>query len=153
MFQFRLEAVRVIRMNKEEQALMDLGREQTLLQNHKTRLGDFQAERVVMITALGEKEKETVSGGFIKLYMDAIRGKEQEIAILKNTIANQEKVVRQTRVALGERVKERKIIDVLYDRDYAAFLEKERKREQDEGDEMAVLRYGGGYEEKSIESQ
>lgn len=153
MFQFRLEAVRVIRMNKEEQALMKLGREQTLLQHHKSRLGVFQAERITMMTALGEKEKEPVSGGFIKLYMNSIRGKEQEIAILKNTIAKQEKVVQQTRFDLGERVKERKIIDVLYDRDYAAFLEKEHRREQDEGDEMAVLRYGGGYEKKSIESQ
>ncbi len=143
MFTFRLQAVRVIRMNNEEQALMTLGREQTTLQNHKSRLALFAEQRVEMIVQLSQKEQQKCSGKFIKLYMDSIRGKEQQIMILKNTIASQEEVVRNARLALAERVKERKVIDVLYDRDFAAFQEKERKREQDESDEMAVLRYGG----------
>jgi flagellar export protein FliJ len=143
MFTFRLEAVRTIRMNNEEQALMKLGREQTVLQNRKQQLQDYIAARAMMMIALEEKEQQNVSGGFIRLYTDAILAKEHQIALLHTTIASQEQVVEQARFELNERVKERKIIDTLYDRDYAVFLDDERKREQDESDEMAVLRYGG----------
>ncbi len=143
MFTFRLEAVRTIRMNNEEQALMRLGREQTILQNQKMQLADFIKARSEMVVSLATKEKENVSGAFIRLYTDAIRGKDQQIALLMADIVSQEGVVKKTRFELNEKIKERKVIDILYDRDYATFLVEERKREQDESDEMAVLRYGG----------
>ena len=143
MFTFRLQAVKTIRMNNEEQALMKLGRAQTVLHNHKTQLESFIAARVEMVARLAEKEQEHVSGAFIRLYADSILGKEHQISLLRATIVNQEEVVKQARLELNERVKERKVIDVLYDRDYAAFQDEQRKREQDESDEMAVLRYEG----------
>lgn len=143
MFTFRLEAVRTIRMNNEEQALMALGREQTLLQNHKQQLQDYIAERFTMVENLAQKKEEQVSGAFIRLYTDSILGKEHQISFARSAIVQQETVVQNARLELNERVKERKVIDVLYDRDYAEFLADERKREQDESDEMAVLRYGG----------
>lgn len=143
MFTFRLEAVRTIRMNNEEQALMRLGREQTVLHNQKMQLADFIKARSEMVASLAAKEKENVSGAFIHLYTDAIRGKEQQISLLRADIVSQEEVVKKSLLELSEKIKERKIIDILYDRDYAAFLAEERKREQDESDEMAVLRYGG----------
>ncbi len=143
MFTFRLEAVQTIRMNNEEQALMKLGREQTVLQNQKQQLQDYVEARIAMMINLEEKEHQKISGGFIRLYTDSILAKEHQIALLHTTIASQEGVVHKARLELNERVKERKIIEVLYDRDYAAFQDEERKREQDESDEMAVLRYGG----------
>jgi flagellar FliJ protein len=143
MFTFRLEAVRTIRMNNEEQALMALGREQTVLQNHKRQLEDYIVERFTMVENLEKKKKEQVSGAFIRLYTDSILGKEHQISLARSAIVQQETVVQNARLELNEKVKERKVIDVLYDRDYAEFLADERKREQDESDEMAVLRYGG----------
>lgn len=142
MFTFRLEAVRTIRMNNEEQALMKLGREQTMLQNQKKQLADFIKQRLDMVANLAKKEEEKISGAFIRLYTDSILGKDHQIARLQNEIISQKDAVSNARLELNERVKERKIIDVLYDRDYAQFMADERKLEQDESDEMAVLRYG-----------
>lgn len=122
---------------------MRLGREQTVLHNQKMQLADFIKARSEMVASLAAKEKENVSGAFIHLYTDAIRGKEQQISLLRADIVSQEEVVKKSLLELSEKIKERKIIDILYDRDYAAFLAEERKREQDESDEMAVLRYGG----------
>ncbi len=122
---------------------MTLGREQTVLQNQKNQLHHHHESLMVMRSSLQEKEQQNVSGGFIKLYTDSIWGREQQVALLMTAISSQEGVVHNARLELGERVKERKIIDVLYDRDYAAFQAEVLKREQDESDEMAVLRYGG----------
>ena len=122
---------------------MKLGREQTTLQRYKIQLEEFIQARIEMVENVALKESEHVSGAFIRLYTDAVLAKEHQIVQLKGRIAQQKEQVQTARLELNEKIKERKIIDVLYDRDYALFLDDERKREQDESDEMAVLRYGG----------
>ena len=142
MFQFRLQAVETIRLNEEEQAQLKLGREQTILQNHLVHLQGLQDQRLEMIASLEEKEKKKVKGSLIQLYMESIRSKELLIKMLKNTIASQEQIVSQARQELAEAVKERKVVGVIRQRDYEKYMAEERKKEQNESDEMAVLRYG-----------
>lgn len=142
MFQFRLKAVETIRRNVEEQAQLKLGREQTILQNHLLRLAHLKEERLQMIDSLAEKEKTKVTGSMIQFYMESIRSNEVLGKILGNTIASQEQVVAQARQELTEAVKERKVVEVIRKRDYEKYLAEERKKEQDESDEMAVLRFG-----------
>ncbi|MEN8257061.1 MAG: flagellar export protein FliJ [Thermodesulfobacteriota bacterium] len=142
MFRFRLQAVETIRQNEEEQAQLKLGREQTILQNHLNRLADYKQERGEMVDSLAAKEKEKVKGSMVQFYMEAIRSKEVLMKMLGNTIASQEQVVHQARMDLTEAVKERKVVEVIRKRDYEKYLAEERKKEQNESDEMAVLRYG-----------
>lgn len=142
MFHFRLQAVETIRSNVEEQAQLKLGREQTILHNHLLRLADYKEERLDMIASLAEKEKKQVTGSLIQFYMEAVRSREVLMKMLGNTIASQEQVVNQARLELSEAVKERKIIGVIRKRDFEKYLAEERKKEQNESDEMAVLRFG-----------
>ncbi len=142
MFHFRLQAVETIRRNKEEQIQLKLGQEQTILQNHLTRLAVFKEERLEMIASLAEKEKKKITGSLIQFYMEAVRSKEVLIKMLGNTIASQEQVVDQLRQKLIEAVKERRVVGVIRKRDYEKYLAEERKKEQNESDEMAVLRFG-----------
>ncbi len=142
MFSFRLQAVETLRRNKEEQAQLKLGREQTILQNHLARLDGYKKERLAMVDSLASKEKKKMKGGMVQFYMEAIRAKEVLIKMLATTIASQEQVVGQARGELTEAVKERKTVEVIRKRDYEKYLAEERKQEQNESDEMAVLRFG-----------
>ncbi len=142
MFTFRLQAVETIRHNEEEQAQLKLGREQTILHNHLARLSGLKEERLQMIASLQAKEQEKITGSLIQFYMEAVRSKEVLIKILQNTIASQEQVVERARRQLAEAVKERKIVEVIRKRDYDKYVAAERKKEQNESDEMAILRFG-----------
>lgn len=142
MFHFRLQAVETIRRNEEEQAQLKLGQEQTILQNHQDRLTAFKEERLQMIASLTEKEKKKIKGSLVQFYMESIRSREVLIKMLVNTIASQKQVVNRARHDLAEAVKERKIVGVIRKRDYEKHLAEERRKEQNESDEMAVLRFG-----------
>ncbi len=141
MFTFRLEAVYKIRLNREEQAQLALGREQTILHNHKVTLEGHGEERQAMLTALDKKKTTSMSGAMVQLYMESIRAKEFQSKILATTIASQQHVVDQKRHQLAEAVKNRKIIDTIRKRDLLKYQQEELKKEQDESDEMAVLRF------------
>lgn len=142
MFHFRLQAVETIRRNEEELAQLKLGREQTILQNHLSRLAVFKEERLQMIASLNEKEQKKITGSLVQFYMEAVRSKEVLIKMLTNTIASQKQVVERARGRLTEAVKERKVVEVIRKRDYENYLTEARKKEQNESDEMAVLRFG-----------
>jgi flagellar FliJ protein len=142
MFHFRLQAVETIRRNKEELVQLKLGREQTILQNHRNRLALFQEERRQMIASLVDKEKKTMQGAMVQFYMEAIGSKEVLIGLLENTIASQEQVVKKVRHELAQAVKERKMVEVIRTRDFERFQAEQRRKEQNESDEMAVLRFG-----------
>ncbi len=142
MFHFRLQAVETIRRNVEEQVQLKLGQEQTILQNHLVRLAVFKDERLLMIASLAEKEQKKIKGSLIQFYMEAVRAKEVLIKMLENTIASQEQVVARARHDLTEAVKERKMVGVIRKRDYGKYVAEERSKEQNESDEMAVLRFG-----------
>jgi flagellar export protein FliJ len=141
MFHFRLQAVETIR-HKEELVQLKLGREQTILQNHRNRLALFQEERRQMIASLVDKEKKTMQGAMVQFYMEAIGSKEVLIGLLENTIASQEQVVKKVRHELAQAVKERKMVEVIRTRDFERFQAEQRRKEQNESDEMAVLRFG-----------
>lgn len=142
MFHFRLQAVETIRRNKEELVQLKLGREQTILQNHRNRLALFQEERRQMIASLADKEKKTMQGAMVQFYMEAIGSKEILIGLQENTIASQEQVVKKVRQELAKAVKERKMVEVIRARDFEKFEAEQRRQEQNESDEMAVLRFG-----------
>lgn len=142
MFHFRLQAVETIRRNEEELAQLSLGRQQKILQKHLDLLAERRGERLEMIASLTEKEEKKITGSLVQFYMEAVRSREVLIKILENTIASQKQVVERARQKLAATVKERKIIEVVRKRDQERYLVAERKKEQNESDEMAVLRYG-----------
>lgn len=142
MFHFRLQAVETIRRNKEEQAQLKLGREQTILQNHEDRLAALKEQRLAILTSLAQKEQQKIKGALVQFYMEAVRSNEVLGKIQANTIASQRQVVEQARRQLAEAVKERKVVGIIRKRDYEIYLAEERKKEQNESDEMAVLRFG-----------
>lgn len=143
-FQFRLEAVLTIRKNIEEKVQQKLAKEQMMLQNHQLRHADLLQERQQLSEDMEERKKKPLHGSIFLYYMEAMRVQELQLRMLRNTIAAQQQVVDRVRVELTEAMKKRKTLDMLREKEYKKYQTEERRKEQNESDEQALLRHGRG---------
>jgi flagellar FliJ protein len=141
-FHFSLESVLTVRKNIEEQMQLKLAREQMMLSNHQARLVDLQGKRHELSEAMEERKKKPMLGRMFLYYMEAMRIQELQMRILQTTIAAQKNVVEKVRADLAQAMKQRKIIDVLREKELEKYLLEMRRREQKESDEQALLRHG-----------
>ena len=91
-----------------------------------------------------ERKKKTMDGGKFLFFMESMRILELQMHILRNSIAGQEQAVEKVRNELAQAMKERKVIDVLREKDLINYQREERLKEQNESDEQALLRHGRG---------
>ncbi|MBI5559363.1 MAG: flagellar export protein FliJ [Deltaproteobacteria bacterium] len=143
-FHFRLESVLTVRKNIEEQVQLKLAREQMVLSNHQARLAALQGQRSELSAAMEQRKKKTMAGRMFLYYMEAMRVQELQILMQQSTIAAQKKIVEKVRSELAEAMKKRKIMDVLREKELERYLLETRRKEQNESDEQALLRYGRG---------
>ena len=143
-FHFKLEPVLTVRRNIEEQFQFHLAREQLALNGHRQRLANLEARRLEIISEFEELKKEPLSGARFGYFMDCIRIKEEQIHIQENTIKSQERVVEEARMKLSEAVQQKKIVEVIREKQLQEYLFEQRKKEEIENDEQVVLRYGRG---------
>lgn len=141
-FHFSLESVLTVRKNIEEQMQLKLAREQMMLSNHQARLVDLQGKRHELSETMEERKKKPMLGRMFLYYMEAMRIQELQMRILQTTIAAQKNVVEKVRADLAQAMKQRKIIDVLREKELDKYLLEMRRREQKESDEQALLRHG-----------
>ena len=141
-FHFSLESVLTVRKNIEEQMQLKLAREQMMLSNHQARLVDLQGKRHELSEAMEERKKKPMLGRMFLYYMEAMRIQELQMRIQQTTIAAQKNVVEKVRADLAQAMKQRKIIDVLREKELEKYLLEMRRREQKESDEQALLRHG-----------
>lgn len=141
-FHFSLESVLTVRKNIEEQMQLKLAREQMMLSNHQARLVDLQGKRQELSESVEERKKKPMLGRMFLYYMEAMRIQELQMRILQTTIAAQKNVVEKVRADLAQAMKQRKIIDVLREKELEKYLLEMRRREQKESDEQALLRHG-----------
>jgi len=143
-FHFKLEPVLTVRQNVEEQFQFRLAREQMILNGHKTRLVDLEARRQEIIADFEELKKQLLSGARFGYFMDSIRIKEEQIRIQVNTVKSQEQVVEEARGKLTQAMQQRKIVEVIREKQLQEYLFDVRKKEEIENDEQVVLRHGRG---------
>ena len=143
-FHFKLEPVLTVRKNLEEQFQFRLGREQMILNGHTMRLVDLEARRQEIIADFEELKKQPLSGARFSYFMDSIRIKEEQIRIQENTVRSQEQVVEEARRKLTQAMQQRKIVEVIREKQLQDYLFDLRKKEEIENDEQVVLRHGRG---------
>lgn len=143
-FRFKLEPVLTVRKNIEEQFQFRMAREQMILNGHKTRLVDLKARRQEIIADFEELKKQPLSGARFGYFMDSIRIKEEQIRIQANTVKSQEQVVGEAREKLTQAMQQRKIVEVIREKQLQDYLFDVRKKEEIENDEQVVLRHGRG---------
>jgi flagellar protein FliJ len=142
-FHFKLEILLSYRKILEEQAQQLLAREQKALEEHLRLLTELQAERMGLSADFEvRKGKEKLPAGLFTFYMDQLEYKVGEIRDRHRVLGLQKKSVESARLALAEKVKERKIIERAREKARDDYAKEILRGEQSENDEQVVLRHG-----------
>ena len=139
-FTFRLKPVLELRRHLEQESRDALARERQVLsglQDEGKRLsGEFKfwSRRYMKSAETGISPQEAVR---ISSYIEELNRLTEENA---KAVARQNAVVEKERLALIEKMKDRKTIETLYDKQLAAFTENERKKAEKETEEIIAGR-------------
>ena len=140
-FNFKLEQILTYRRNLEEQAQLNLAKETKTLDVLYAQLAQFRAERQVLINRFEELKKQAISGSDFSFFMEGIHFKENEIGAQIKKIEKQKRVVEKSRFVLFEKVKEKKIIEKLREKQARDYIKEADKKELKENDEKATMHY------------
>lgn len=141
-YQYKLETLLTVRRNFEEQAQQRLVHELFVLKNHQQHLVELEEQRLELFATLEERKKQTISSALFSFYVEAIHAKNRQIAFQKNAVQAQQEMIETVRADLLTKVKARKVVERLKEKDLLAWRREELRREQVESDEQAVLRFG-----------
>ena len=141
-YHFRLETVLGLRRNLEELAQQKLARELTLLDEQKLRLATLKEQRQELIAEFEEEKHRQMLAPIFAFYVEGIFRKEQEVEAGQARVEAQLGAVAQAREELTGRVQDKKVMEKARERDYQKFILAGLKKEQNEADEMMVLRFG-----------
>lgn len=141
-FEFRLETLLTYRRNLEELAEQKLARELRILQGHKDHFARLKNTRVRMIEDFEARKLKAMTSAMFTFYAEAVRNKDREIIAQKTLIESQEQIIIQCRGELAEKVRGRKVIEKAREKDYKMYVAEIQRKELQDADEMAVLRYG-----------
>lgn len=141
-YHYKLETLLRIRRNFEEQCQLKLAHELFVLENHKKFGEELKGQRQGLVAHLDLLKSQTVSVAMFSFYVEAITNKDRQLAFQRRAIKVQEAVVTEVRKELLEKVKERKIVERLKEKDLIAYEQELRHREQLESDDQVIMRFG-----------
>jgi len=144
-YSYRLETVLRVRKNLEEQAQYRLAQEINTLERERGVLRELNSQRQLLVGSIEESKSNTITAGTYRFYTESLEALDHRLAAQRTVISRQEGVVSQVRAELGKRVQERQVVVKMKERDYKRYLQEMARKEQNENDEMASLRYGRGY--------
>lgn len=143
-YHYRLETLLTVRRNLEEQAQQKLAHEIFVLENHKKYLAELEEQRLDLCAALEEKKKRIMTAALFSFYVEAVHMKNRQIAFQHNAVLAQQELIESVRADLLAKVKARKVVERLKEKDYLAWKQEVIRKEQVESDEQAVMRFGKG---------
>lgn len=144
-YHYKLETLLTVRRNFEEQAQQRLAHELFVLENHKKYLTDLEEERLALFATLEERKRQTMTAALFTFYVEAIHMKNRMIAFQHNAILAQQELIEGVRADLLAKVKARKVVERLKEKDFLAWQQEVLRKEQIESDEQAVMRFGKGF--------
>jgi len=119
-----------------------LAHELFVLANHKKHLAELEEQRLDLFAVLEEKKKQTISAAMFSFYVEGIYLKNRQIAFQQNAVLAQQEMVETVRADLLVKVKARKVVERLKEKDFLAWRQEMLRKEQIESDEQAVMRFG-----------
>lgn len=141
-YHYKLETLLTVRRNIEEQCQNKLAHELFVLENHKQHLVDLKARRSNLFEALEEKKKQAMSVAMFSFYVEAIHNRNRQISFQENAIEAQKAAIEGVREELAQKLRERKVVERLKEKDFLAYSKELQRKAQVESDEMAVMRFG-----------
>ena len=110
--------------------------------NHKKHLVELEELRLALFAALAEKQQQTISAAIYSFYVDAIHLKNRQIAFQHNAVMAQQEMIETVRAELVVKVKARKVVERLKEKDFLGWKQEMIRKEQVESDEQAIMRFG-----------
>ena len=141
-YRYKLETLLTVRRNFEEQCQQKLAHELFVLENHRQYLLDLQRQKANQVEKLEACKRGTVSAAMFSFYVESIHNMDRQLIVQRNAIEVQKAVIDEVRVELLGKVKERKVVEKLKEKDFLNYTREMLRREQNENDEQAVLRFG-----------
>lgn len=141
-YHYKLETLLSVRRNFEEQAQQKLAHELFVLANHKKYLAELKEQRLALFATLEEKKQQTMSAAMFSFYTEAIHLKNRQIAFQHNAVLAQQEMIESVRADLVQKVKDRKVVERLKEKDFVVWRQEMLRKEQVESDEQAVMRFG-----------
>lgn len=141
-YQYKLETLLTVRRNFEEQAQQKLAHELFVLANHKKYLAELEEQRLDLFAIMEEKKKQTMTVAMFSFYVEAIHLKNRLIAFQQNAVLAQQEMIETVRAELLVKVKARKVVERLKEKDFFVWRQEMIRKEQIESDEQAVMRFG-----------
>ena len=141
-YHYKLETLLTVRRSFEEQAQQKLAHELFVLENHTKYLAELEEQRLDLFAALEERKKETMSAAMFSFYVEAIHMKNRQIAFQHNAVLSQQEMIETVRRDLLAKVKARKVVERLKEKDFLAWKQEVIRKEQLDSDEQAVMRFG-----------
>jgi flagellar FliJ protein len=141
MFVFKLQAVLDTKKIIEEQKLTEFSAKKNQLIEEQKLLEDIKRERILLIDQLRDSQRLIRRLRDIELqltYIDICTEKEKRQRQVVETLTNE---VEETRVALLEAMRERKVLENLKNRDMEEYRTSEAMQERLTTDETAILRF------------
>lgn len=141
-YHYKLETLLTVRRNFEEQAQQRLAHELFVLENHKKYLADLEEQRLDLYATLEKKKEQAMSAAIFSFYVEAIHMKNRQIVFQHNAVLAQQEMIEGVRADLLNKVKARKVVERLKEKDFLAWRQELIRKEQIESDEQAVMRFG-----------
>jgi flagellar FliJ protein len=143
-FRFKLEKVLDYRRQLEDQAMQALAVARRRQESEEERLAGLEAEllrqRNNLRERIAEAQERWLAGEFIKGLQDDIKKVRAGLLLLKEEVSRR-------RADLELKARDRKLLDMLGDKQSLRYMREENLREQRENDETAIL---GRREEKAL---
>ncbi len=148
-FGFRLESVRNLKVQMEDNAKNHLALASRELEKQKEFLNGLKTTRESSISELNSKVDEGVSISQIRAYNNYFSFLKQKITEQKQNVNNAQNQVDIKRESLVKAVQERKILDKLREKKYGEFLKEQGKAEQQLIDELNSFKFKDGSGEEN----
>ena len=148
-FGFRLESVRNLKVQLEDNAKNNLALASRELKKQKEFLTGLRTTREDSISELNSKVDEGVSISQIRAYNNYLTLLKQKITEQRENVNTAQKQVDVRRESLVKAVQERKILDKLREKKYGEFLKEQGKAEQLLIDELNSFKFKDGSGEEN----
>lgn len=140
-FKFRLQSYLNIKEKLEEQKKNEYGQAMSVVEKEKRIKEKIQSDKADSIGGLKTamtKRIDPLSLQRYNRYIDSLKTKEEQ---QEKVIIKAEKVADEKRVELVERMRERKMLDILKEKNHVEFLKEEQRTEQKKVDELVSFKY------------
>lgn len=141
-YRFRFETLLSVRKSREEEAQLAMAKEQRHLDGLRDTLEKLGERRQRVIDELERRKRGRMTAPLFSLYIDGIQQTDLLIARQKESIASQLQVLERARQKVIATMRDRKVIEKLREKDHAAWLREEIRRDLVASDEQAILVLG-----------